>query len=193
VGPPTCILQQAMPSSSVIIRLSLPRHGRDAALSNNPPQHPRLVIGEPPCTGEEFCPRDWILLLILKIVEPCHELGTVIWLAIHHPEASAPHRDDDVSIPSFHVEVACAHRCCLVSSHAREIELPLHEPNAQAHDQHPEQGGVHRVVVSMNRLACATALGAQLGVGGGPQRLDGARPQFERCHRARRFLLSAST
>jgi hypothetical protein len=74
-------------------------------------------VGGLPCLGEKLCPRDWALLLILKIVEPCHELGTAIWLSIHHPEASSRHRDDDVSIPCLDVEIACAHRCCHVSSH----------------------------------------------------------------------------
>jgi hypothetical protein len=42
---------------------------------HDPTQFARLVVGELPGEGEKLCPRDWALLLILKIVEPRHELG----------------------------------------------------------------------------------------------------------------------
>jgi hypothetical protein len=45
-----------------------------------------LVVGELPGEGEKLFPRDWVLLLILKIVEPRHELGSAVWPSIHDPE-----------------------------------------------------------------------------------------------------------
>ena len=57
------------------------------------------------------------------------ELGTAMWLSIHHPEASARHRDDDVSIPSFDVEiVGLTHRASrLAIKHALGM-LPWANP-----------------------------------------------------------------
>ena len=49
--------------------------------------------------------RDRALLLILKIVEPGHELRSPMWLSVHHPQICARHRDDDVLVPYFYVEV----------------------------------------------------------------------------------------
>jgi hypothetical protein len=65
---------------------------------HDPTQFARLVVGELPGEGEKLCPRDWALLLILKIVEPRHELGSAIWLSIHDPGVSTRHRNDDVSL-----------------------------------------------------------------------------------------------
>jgi hypothetical protein len=76
----------------------------EAGSLHNPPQLVRLVVCEFPGFGDELCSRDWTLLLILKIVEPRHE-PTAIWLSIHHPEACARHRHDDVSIPCFDAKV----------------------------------------------------------------------------------------
>jgi hypothetical protein len=50
---------------------------------HDPPQLTRLVVGELPGESEELFPRDWALLLILKIVEPRHELESAVWLSIH--------------------------------------------------------------------------------------------------------------
>jgi hypothetical protein len=74
------------------------------AVLHDPTKLARLVVGEFQSLGDEVCSRDWTLLLILKIVEPCHE-PTAIWLSINHPEACARHRHDDVSIPCFDAEV----------------------------------------------------------------------------------------
>ena len=72
---------------------------------DDPPQLARLVVGELPGSSKELCARDWALLLILKIVEPRHEPGTQIWLSVHHSEAGTRHRDEDILVPQFDVEV----------------------------------------------------------------------------------------
>jgi hypothetical protein len=78
--------------------------GFSLALSD-PPQLTRLVVGCLPGASKELCPRDWALLLILKIVEPRHELGATKGLSIHHPEARARHRDDDIASPNFDFQI----------------------------------------------------------------------------------------
>jgi hypothetical protein len=50
----------------------------------DPPQLARLVAGRLQCEGEKLCSRDWPLLLILKIVEPRHELRSPMRLPVHN-------------------------------------------------------------------------------------------------------------
>ncbi len=65
----------------------------------DPRQLARFVVGELQCLGDELGSRDWTLLLILKIVEPRHELRSAMWLTVHYPKAGARHRDDDILVP----------------------------------------------------------------------------------------------
>ena len=94
----------------MVVASAIRRHGARWApatheLLHDPPQLARLVVGGLPGSSKELCARDWALLLILKIVEPRHEPGTQIWLSVHHSEAGTRHRDEDILVPQFDVEV----------------------------------------------------------------------------------------
>ena len=91
-------------------------------LLHNPPQLACLVVGELPGSSEELCPGYWALLIVLKIVKPRHELGSLLWLPIHHPKAGFRHRDDDVVVPHFDSKVSAGHRF-LVLTPGRAAEL----------------------------------------------------------------------
>src|SRR6476659_2407021 len=76
----------------------------------------RLLAGGLQGENEECSPRYWAPLLILEIVEPSHELGAPIWLSVHHPEAGARHRGDDVASVNFQLNAGIGHGFPLLRS-----------------------------------------------------------------------------
>ena len=51
----------------------------------DPAQLARLCGGKLQCFGDELCSRDWAFLLILKIIEPRHELRSLMRLPVDDP------------------------------------------------------------------------------------------------------------
>ena len=84
--------------------------------SHDPAELTRLLAGGLQGENEERSPRYWAPLLILEIVEPSHELGAPIWLSVHHPEAGARHRGDDVASANFQLNAGIGHGFPLLRS-----------------------------------------------------------------------------